>query len=97
MEEDIKILEEKLEEWEVYKNIEFATESGKRLVREEQAIENLIKAYKEDEAVIEEIKKEVRDHIGFENRLKRESREPDLFNQGRFYVANNIKNILEIK
>lgn len=47
--------------------------------------------------IIDEIQKEVRDHIGFENRLKRDNKEPDLFNQGRFYVANNINNILKGK
>lgn len=47
--------------------------------------------------IIDEIQEEVRGHIGFENRLKRDNREPDLFNQGRFYVANNIKNILKGK
>ena len=47
--------------------------------------------------IIDEIQKEVRDHIGFENRLKRDNKEPDLFNQGRFYVANNINNIMKGK
>lgn len=47
--------------------------------------------------MIDKIQKEVRDHIGFENRLKRDNKEPDLFNQGRFYVANNINNILKGK
>lgn len=47
--------------------------------------------------IIDEIQKEVKDHIGFENRLKRDNKEPDLFNQGRFYVANNINNILKGK
>lgn len=47
--------------------------------------------------IIDEIQKEVRDHIGFENRLKRDNKDPDLFNQGRFYVANNINNILKGK
>lgn len=47
--------------------------------------------------IIDKIKKEVQDHIGFENRLKRDNREPDMFNQGRFYVANNINNILKKK
>lgn len=46
---------------------------------------------------IENIKKEVQEHIAFENRLKRDGTEPDLFNQGRFYVANNIKDILDGK
>ena len=47
--------------------------------------------------MIDKIQKEVRDHIGFENRLKRDNKEPDLFNQGRFFVANNINNILKGK
>ena len=47
--------------------------------------------------IIDEIQKEVRDNIGFENILKRDNREPDLFNQGRFYVANNINDILKGK
>ena len=47
--------------------------------------------------IINKIQEEVLDHIGFENRLKRDNREPDLFNQGRFYVANNINNILKGK
>lgn len=47
--------------------------------------------------MIDKIQKEVRDHIGFENRLKRDNKEPDLFNQGRFYIANNINNILKGK
>ena len=47
--------------------------------------------------MINEIQKEIRDHISFENRLKRDNKEPDLFNQGRFYVANNINNILKGK
>lgn len=62
---------------------------------------SLIKEQQEEmekkDKIIEEIQEELRDHIGFENRLKRENKEPDLFNQGRFYVANNINNILKGK
>ena len=47
--------------------------------------------------IINEIQKEIREHIGFENRLKRDNREPDSYNQGRFYVANNINDILNKK
>lgn len=47
--------------------------------------------------MIELIKEEIRDHIGLKNRLKRDEREPDMFNQGRFYVANNVNNILKGK
>lgn len=46
MEEDIKILEEKIKEWEPYKNIDFPTETGKLIQKENQAIENLIKGYR---------------------------------------------------
>lgn len=47
------------------------------------------------ENLLNKVKEEAYDHIRFENRLKRDNIEPDLFNQGRFYVANNIKNILK--
>lgn len=63
-----------------------------RKINEEHQKEN-----EQKDKIIDEIQKEVRDHIGFENRLKRDNREPDLFNQGRFYVANNINNIMKGK
>lgn len=64
---------------------------------EKQAIETVLEELEKKDKMIDEIQKEVRDHIGFENRLKRDNKEPDLFNQGRFYVANNINNILKGK
>lgn len=64
---------------------------------EKQAIETVLSELEKKDKMIDEIQKEVRDHIGFENRLKRDNKEPDLFNQGRFYVANNINNILKGK
>ena len=36
-----------------------------------------------------------RKELAFERRLKREDREPDEFNQGRFYVSENIRKIIE--
>lgn len=57
----------------------------------------LNKQLQQKDKMMDLIKEEVRDHIGFENRLKRDKREPDMFNQGRFYVANNINNILKGK
>lgn len=60
-------------------------------------IETVLNLLEKKDKMIDKIQKEVRDHIGFENRLKRDNREPDLFNQGRFYVANNINNILKGK
>lgn len=47
MEEDIKILEKKLKEWEPYKNIKWATEIERQIGLENQAIQNLIARYKE--------------------------------------------------
>lgn len=38
-----------------------------------------------------------RRELAFERRLKREKRKPDEFNQGRFYVCENIKEILTNK
>lgn len=35
--------------------------------------------------------------LAFEKRLKREKRKPDEFNQGRFYVCENIKAIITNK
>lgn len=61
------------------------------------AIETVLNLLEKKDKIIDEIQEEVLDHIGFENRLKRDNREPDLFNQGRFYVANNINNILKGK
>lgn len=68
------------------------------------AIETVLNMLKEKDSEIQkkdrimnEIQKELSNHIGFENRLKRENKEPDLFNQGRFYVANNINIILKGK
>lgn len=55
------------------------------------------KAIEKKDKIIDEIHKEIREHIGFENRLKRDNRKPDMFNEGRFYVANNINNILKGK
>ena len=62
-----------------------------------QSIDAVLNLLEKKDRKLEEIQKEVREHIGFENRLKRDNREPDLFNQGIFYVANNINNILKGK
>lgn len=64
----------------------------------EKTLLNLIEKQQEElelkDKVIDEIKEEVRNHTSFENYLKRQDKESDLFNQGRFYVADNIKEIL---
>lgn len=36
-----------------------------------------------------------RKELAFERRLKRENREPDKFNQGRFYVSEEIRKIIK--
>lgn len=58
MEEDIKILEEKLKQWEPYKNIRFKTEIELELQKENQAIEHLLKKYKKKEALIQTMQAE---------------------------------------
>lgn len=64
------------------------------IIEAKEANRQLSVELQKKDKIIDEIQEEVLDHIGFENRLKRDNREPDLFNQGRFYVANNINNIL---
>lgn len=49
MEKDIKILEEKLRQWEPYKNIKFKTDIELELQMENRAIENLIRGYRDIE------------------------------------------------
>ena len=61
------------------------------------ALETMVNLIEKQQKELEKIRKEVIEHIAFENRLKRDGTEPDLFNQGRFYVANNIKDILDGK
>lgn len=67
------------------------------IIEAKEANRQLSVELQKKDKIIDEIQEEVLDHIGFENRLKRDNREPDLFNQGRFYVANNINNILKGK
>lgn len=67
------------------------------IIEAKEANRQLSVELQKKDKIIDEIQKEVRDHIGFENRLKRDNKEPDLFNQGRFYVANNINNIMKGK
>lgn len=78
------------------KEIQYQKEINKtEQERHKQTEKSLKGQLKKKDKMIDEIQEEVLDHIGFENRLKRDNREPDLFNQGRFYVANNINNILK--
>lgn len=103
----LNLLEKKDEKIEKYKmmlaeNCARTLNSNlKQKHKHEEDLEALHLGWKEEiekkDKIIDEIQKEVRDHIGFENRLKRDNKEPDLFNQGRFYVANNINNILKGK
>lgn len=57
-------------------------------------LNNQVNIYQAEINKISDIKKELKEHINFENNLKKNNIEPDLFNQGRFYVANNINKIL---
>ena len=59
MEEDIKLLEKKLKQWEPYKNIKFPTPIEREISKENQAIENLINKYKEQEKMIELMAKDI--------------------------------------
>ena len=62
-----------------------------------EANENCIKYEKElekEKEKNEKIYNFCRRELAFERRLKREKRKPDEFNQGRFYVSENIRKII---
>ena len=63
--------------------------------RYSKAIEILLTAYEKEKEKNKKIDEFCRKELAFERRLKREDREPDEFNQGRFYVSENIRKIIE--
>ncbi len=88
------------EEKKAIRNLENLSEFGLSATLNQADLDKMkivLNLIEKQQKEIENIKKEVQEHIAFENRLKRDNTEPDLFNQGRFYVANNIKDILDGK
>ena len=61
----------------------------------DKAIERLLTAYEKEKEKNKKIDEFCRKELAFERRLKRENREPDEFNQGGFYVSENIRKIIE--
>ena len=61
----------------------------------QQAIDTVVTAYEKEKEKNKKIDEFCRKELAFERRLKRENREPDEFNQGRFYVSENIRKIIE--
>ena len=60
-----------------------------------QAIEILLTAYEKEKEKNNKIDEFCRKELAFERRLQRENRQPDEFNQGRFYVSENIRKIIK--
>lgn len=60
-----------------------------------ELVETLLTAYEKEKEKNKKIDEPCRKELAFERRLKRENREPDEFNQGRFYVSENIRKIIE--
>lgn len=60
-------------------------------------ITKLQKENEKKDKIIDKISEEVKENLAFERRLKKDKIEPDLYNQGRFYVSDNINNILKGK
>ena len=69
------------------------------LIRDRDFDENYIQQLEEELEKEKEKNKKIdefcRKELAFERRLKRENRQPDEFNQGRFYVSENIRKIIE--
>lgn len=70
---------------------------GKDTMKENlvEAIETLLTAYEKEKEKNKKIDEFCRKELAFERRLQRENRQPDEFNQGRFYVSENIRKIIE--
>ena len=61
----------------------------------ERCLQDIEIAYEKEKEKNKKIDEFCRKELAFERRLKRENREPDEFNQGRFYVSENIRKIIE--
>lgn len=67
----------------------------KKLEKDVLISETLLTAYEKEKEKNKKLDEFCRKELAFERRLKRENREPDEFNQGRFYVSENIRKIIE--
>lgn len=61
------------------------------------SFETILNELDKKDKIIDKIYDFCRRELAFEKRLKREKRKPDEFNQGRFYVCENIKAIITNK
>ena len=86
MYQDTDAIETLLTAYETLKDEDFS----KRLSIDELLIE--LEKEKEKNKKIDEF---CRKELAFERRLKRENIKPDEFNQGRFYVCENIRKIIK--
>lgn len=60
-----------------------------------EAIINIMVLYSQEKEKNKSIDEFCRKELAFERRLQRENKEPDEFNQGRFYVSENIRKIIK--
>lgn len=80
---------------DITKAVDYTFELNKELEEKETLYQKALSELVIADKMIDEIKLELREHLGFENRLKKENRKPDEFNQGCFYAAQNIKDIID--
>lgn len=83
IEEDIKILEKKINDWEPYKNINFHTSIEKEISKENEAIEHILSDYKRVLKENEELtisNKEIDKECG-----RLEKKEIELINENEHY------------
>ena len=71
--EDIKILEKKIEDYELYKNIEYCSHAGQILQEEHKAIEHILSDYKRVLEINEVLLKENEEIRIKNNAIKKES------------------------
>ncbi len=83
IEEDIKILERRINNWQPYKNIRFATSAGEEIKKENKAIEHILLDYKRVLKENEELKISNKEIDKECSRL--EKKEVELINENEHY------------
>lgn len=92
---DIEEALKKLNKFNEYENAVVLSEDT--LYEIQKAIETILKELEKKDKIINKISEDVKENLAFEKRLKKENIEPDSFNQGKFYISDNINNILKGK
>lgn len=99
IEEDIKIVEERIETLNKhisnYEKIDCKTSIYQELVKERDAIENILNAYKKNQNIIGTYEKKCKKHLAFCRYVRKDKADVDEFNQGQEYMCMQFLELLK--